>query len=29
VAAGFQFVAIDILGIRSGVFTLSALAGQP
>jgi hypothetical protein len=28
VAAGFQFVAIDILGIQSGVFTLSALARQ-
>jgi len=29
VAAGFQFVAVDILGIQSGVFTLSALARQP
>ena len=29
VAAGFQFVAVDVLGIQSGVFTLSALARQP
>ena len=28
-AAGFQFVAVDMLGIQSGAFTLSALAEQP
>jgi pyridinium-3,5-biscarboxylic acid mononucleotide sulfurtransferase len=29
VAAGFRFVAVDVLGIQSGAFTLSALAEQP
>jgi uncharacterized protein len=28
-AAGFRFVAVDVLGIQSGAFTMSALAEQP
>jgi uncharacterized protein len=28
-AAGFRFVAVDVLGIQSGAFTLSALAEHP
>jgi uncharacterized protein len=28
IAAGFRFVAVDVLGIQSGVFTLSALASE-